>query len=313
MTLTVVIPCFNREQLLAATLRSLEDLGEAGPEVIVVDDGSTDRSVAVAQSELARLAEFGIAGRVEESRHGGACAARNKGLALARGECVMFLDSDDLVEACGILALYSQLISSPDTDIAYGWVWVRGSMLNQAWKKGIPLDGCRHRIFDQLWHTSGALYRRSLLEKCGGWNTSLTLGDDWEFGARTRLHAKDIVYVDRCVGSYVQHEGGRLSAGSFDRNKCRSVIRATVKIGRSARLQGATYRHLQRRVYRRLLVQSTELAINKGGYPAKVITRMCSRQTTDALSALIALSLRAFPNQRFRSWIYTRLRSKGLT
>jgi len=310
--LTIVIPCFDRERLLAATLRSLEGLREIQAEVIVVDDGSTDQSVAVAQSELARLAELGIAGRVEESRHGGACAARNTGLALAKGECVMFLDSDDLVEACGVLALYSKLISSPDTDIAYGWVWVKETILNQTWKKGIPLDSCRHRIFDQLWHTSGALYRRSLLEKCGGWDTSLTLGDDWEFGARTRLHAKGIVYVDCCVGSYVQHEGERLSARTFDRGKCRSVIRATLKIRRSAWSQWAIDRELRKRIYRRLLVHSTDLAINEEGHPAKVITRICSLQNSDLLSAVIASFLRVFPHRLFRAWVYARLRSKGL-
>ncbi|MCX6954347.1 MAG: glycosyltransferase family A protein, partial [Verrucomicrobia bacterium] len=88
---SVVIPCFNSARWLPATLDSV--LAQTWPrvEIIVVDDGSRDDSLAVAR----RYASRGV--RVESIANSGAAAARNHGLALARGDYLQFLDADDLL------------------------------------------------------------------------------------------------------------------------------------------------------------------------------------------------------------------------
>ena len=89
MDFSVVIPTFNRAPLLAAALESVFAQEFPAREVIVIDDGSTDGT-------LESLARFGARVTVLRQANRGPAAARNAGLAQARGEYVAFLDSDDL-------------------------------------------------------------------------------------------------------------------------------------------------------------------------------------------------------------------------
>ena len=86
---SVIVPVFNSEAFLAEALASI--FAQRGPtiEVIVVDDGSTDRS-----GEIARNAAKPV--RYHYQENGGPSSARNAGLAMATGEFIAFLDADDL-------------------------------------------------------------------------------------------------------------------------------------------------------------------------------------------------------------------------
>ena len=88
LSISVIIPTYNRARLIARALASALANIEPGDEILVVDDGSTDDTAAV-------LATFGDRIRVIAGRHAGAGAARNTGIAAARGGMVAFLDSDD--------------------------------------------------------------------------------------------------------------------------------------------------------------------------------------------------------------------------
>ena len=87
---SILIPCHNAEAFVADAIESA--LGQTHPnvEVVVVDDGSTDRSLEVIRSYDGRI-------RWETGPCRGACAARNRALALSLGEFIQFLDSDDLL------------------------------------------------------------------------------------------------------------------------------------------------------------------------------------------------------------------------
>ncbi|MGF1527261.1 MAG: glycosyltransferase family 2 protein [Candidatus Competibacterales bacterium] len=87
---SIVIPCWNAAAHVGAAIQSALAQRYPSVEVIVVDDGSTDQSGAV-------IGAFGERIRVATGPNGGACRARNKGLALARGELVQYLDADDLL------------------------------------------------------------------------------------------------------------------------------------------------------------------------------------------------------------------------
>lgn len=310
--LSVIIPCYNREKLIGPTILSLEKFSADSLEVVVVDDGSTDNSVGVAQDALKELSSARITGRVLKGKHRGACAARNLGLRESRGDWILFLDSDDPAESEGLNRLIEACRSANAPDIAYGWVWVVGDTTSARWRKGTPVEKCRHIIFDHPWHTSAAVYRKSLLERSGPWDEALSLGDDWEFGARARLSTDNIHYEDACVGYYVQHGHDRLSAKSFDRKKSRSVIRATLGIRRAARRRHRLDFELEKRIYRRLLVQSTELVTFANDPRAKKLITVCAKQKRDRITSIVALVLQFLPSQKLRLWVYGRLRAKGL-
>jgi glycosyltransferase involved in cell wall biosynthesis len=88
-TVSVIVPCYNHGRYLAEALNSILDQSSAADEVIVVDDGSTDDSHAVA-------AGFGGRVRLVRQARQGIGGARNAGLPLANGEIIGFLDADDL-------------------------------------------------------------------------------------------------------------------------------------------------------------------------------------------------------------------------
>lgn len=104
MRLTVIIPLYNKEDFIEETLESLARQTRVPDQVIVVDDASTDASAARAAAGLWRLTASGVM-QVELLRqpvNAGPSAARNRGLELATGDIVAFLDADDCWRAdCG--------------------------------------------------------------------------------------------------------------------------------------------------------------------------------------------------------------------
>lgn len=90
---SIVMPVFNRENLVGATLESVLAQTESNWEIIVVDDGSTDETMAILKQYQAQSGEKM---RVLQQSHNGPGAARNAGVAAASGRYVAFLDSDDL-------------------------------------------------------------------------------------------------------------------------------------------------------------------------------------------------------------------------
>lgn len=92
--ISVVIPLYNKEKSIASTIESVLFQTYKDWELIIVDDGSTDNSLAVAQERLGKLE--GERGRVVHKENGGVCSARNCGIQQAKGEYIALLDGDDL-------------------------------------------------------------------------------------------------------------------------------------------------------------------------------------------------------------------------
>lgn len=94
---SVVIPVFNREGSVAAAIRSSlrASAGSPLPEIIVVDDASTDGSLDVVRSQFGDEIAGGSVAVIRHSRNRGVHAARNTGVGVAKGDWIVFLDSDD--------------------------------------------------------------------------------------------------------------------------------------------------------------------------------------------------------------------------
>jgi glycosyltransferase involved in cell wall biosynthesis len=191
---TVIVPAFNAAATIGRTLDALARQSGAGEfETIVVDDGSTDDTVAIAR------AAPGV--RVLTQRQGGAAAARNRGAAEASGEVLAFTDSDCMPTpgwlAAGLRAL-------ADADVVQGRV--------------TPPPGVALGPFDRslwieretgLWETANLLVRRELFERVGGFEGWLEHGggrpmaeDTW-FGWRARRAGARTAY---CAEALVHHE-----------------------------------------------------------------------------------------------------------
>lgn len=112
--ISVITPVFNGERYLAAALQSIHAQTLSPAEVIVVNDGSSDRSADIASSfESTRLLNI---------PHAGVGVARNQGVRAATGTLLAFLDADDLWLPHALESLLSPLLADPQLDAVFGGV-----------------------------------------------------------------------------------------------------------------------------------------------------------------------------------------------
>lgn len=176
-TVTVVIPCFNGEGYLAEALASVLAQTHADLEVIVVDDGSTDGSLAIARSTGDPRV------RVVVQANAGVAAARNRGVAEARGEYVAFLDQDDLWLPPKLELQLVLLGRSPEVGLVYSdclLIAEDGAELGR-WSARYPL--LRGRVFERLIvdsvvAISTVLLPRAIFERVGGFRPSFRYVED---------------------------------------------------------------------------------------------------------------------------------------
>lgn len=158
MKISIIIPLYNRVDLISFSLRSIEGLKLSTPnlEVIVVDDGSTDGGPDYVESN------FPWVKLIRNTENKGAPACRNQGLAVASSEFVLFLDSDDLIEKHFFKAKQEAFAQFPSVVGVYG-PWDYFESLDEFQEKDV-----RPR------HTPYPLYRvpeqRKIIENIlGGW------------------------------------------------------------------------------------------------------------------------------------------------
>jgi CDP-glycerol glycerophosphotransferase len=167
---SIVLPVYKVEEYLAECLDSILMQDLASYEVIVVDDGSPDRSAAIARSYARRDRRI----RLMRQRNAGLGAARNAGLRKAKGRYLMFVDSDDRL-AAGALSALVRSCERSGSDIAVGSI-VRFNS-SKVWAPDwIPTIHSHDRIgstakdFPQLLRNNyswGKVFRRSFWDECG--------------------------------------------------------------------------------------------------------------------------------------------------
>ena len=184
MKITIWIPCYNAERWLAQAIESALAQSGVEPEVIVVDDGSSDGSREIAGGFGARIQLFHGARK-------GANHARNLALEHAKGEWVQFLDADDYLERDKISTQLREAGDVADADVLYSPVWI------ETWA-----DRCLAREqsgtspradWDTQWirwhipQTGGALWRRDRLREIGGWKPDQPCCQEHELYLRARM------------------------------------------------------------------------------------------------------------------------------
>jgi glycosyltransferase involved in cell wall biosynthesis len=163
---TCIVPVWNGGPYLAAAIDSILAQDHHPLEVIVVDDGSTDGSPAVARSYGDRI-------RLIEQSNGGAPAARNAGIDEARGEFVTFLDSDDLYRPAKISAQLRFLTEHPEVDLCV-------CTARNFWEPGLEDEQARYEAAGRVLithHFATLMTRRSTFERVGRLDESRPSGD----------------------------------------------------------------------------------------------------------------------------------------
>lgn len=205
---SILIPACNAAPWIAKTLASA--LAQTHPrcEIIVVDDGSRDDTLAIARDLAAR--HPGRL-RVETQANAGASAARNHALRLARGDFIQYLDADDLLSPRKIEFQLALLDTRPTGTLAT-CRWGRfendpaaARFVDDAvFHDFKPLDWLRlHCRTGAMMHPAAWLVPRTVATAAGPWDESLSLNDDGEYFARIVLAADGIAFCsDPDAASY---------------------------------------------------------------------------------------------------------------
>src|SRR5436309_5970333 len=212
---STIIPVWNRPVLLAEAVASVLAQDYRPIEIIIVDDGSTDDTAAVADA-LARE-HAGIVKAIHIA-NGGPGVAREAGRCVARGGYIQHLDSDDVVLPGKFAMQVAALDASPECGAAYGWTRFRhydGHIEPRPWKRsGERIDTMFPSMLTmRWWDTPTPLYRASLLSDAGPW-TNLRIEEDWEYDCRIAARGVRLAYCESWVCEVREHAPAALTAAA---------------------------------------------------------------------------------------------------
>jgi len=211
---SILIPAYNAEKWIADTLRSAIAQTWEPKEIIVVDDGSTDGTLAVAkQFESSNL-------RVVTQENQGAAAARNKAFSLCQGDFIQWMDADDLLAPDKISKQLDELDRLPSRRTLLLSAW--GKFLHwhhraqfvptSLWRDLSPREFLFHKLMDNVFmQTATWLVSRELTEAAGPWDTRLLGDDDGEYFCRVLLASDGTRFVPEARVYYRSHAAASLS------------------------------------------------------------------------------------------------------
>lgn len=216
MLVSIVLPCYNAEAFLDRSLGALFAQTHRPLELIAVDDGSTDGTLRLLEDAVAR-APFPMT--VLKQANAGACAARNRGLKLAQGEYVQFMDADDalLPEKVAVHVQAALMAGSPEivvgasrtygADGALKWTDAQEPVDRDPW-----LDLARHR----LGGTPNNLWKRTALLEAGGWDEHMRSSQEYDLLFRLLQRGARVTHVSAMLTEVHLQGTGSISTQRLD-------------------------------------------------------------------------------------------------
>lgn len=201
-TVSIVVPLYNHAAVLAEALESLQHSTRTDWEVVIVDDGSSDDSAAVARQWLeANSGRRGLLVCSEVNR--GLSRTRNTGASFARCDLLLMLDADNLLRRFAIERLTGALRRDPDASFAYGILDRFSADGPEGLLSVFGWDPQRLRSGNYI--DALALVRRAALQSVGGYSEDprLALGwEDYDLWARMAEHGHRAAFVREIVARY---------------------------------------------------------------------------------------------------------------
>jgi glycosyltransferase involved in cell wall biosynthesis len=275
---SAIIPTYNRAHIVCEAVESVFQQTYANIETIVVDDGSTDDT-------LARLRQYGGRVRVVTQANAGPAAARNRGIEIARGEFIAFLDSDDIwlppktERQVALLQRAGNSVSSCLSNIMMKWnsgdrasfdiACLYPSAEEGVWTNVDEVLATRFVLFDQ-----GIMIRREVLEKIGGFDAAIRYHEDLEFPQRLSLEGP-WAFIATPLVIWRESMTNSVYKNSIRDEVCAGECAVTVFEMHLARVQGAgSSARLRRLVSRELKKARRDLWLSrmraKGGFETAV-------------------------------------------
>jgi glycosyltransferase involved in cell wall biosynthesis len=278
---SIVIPAYNSQEYIRDALRSAIAQTWSRKEIIVVDDGSSDRTLDVARQFESNCV------MVVRQENQGAAAARNKALALSQGDYIQYLDADDLlapdkitrqIEAARDSATRRTLLSC-----AWGKFFFRYYQTKfiptSLWSDLSPREWLIRKMTFGPYMIPGCwLVSRELTEAAGPWDTGLQYDDDGEYFCRVLLASDKVRFVPKAKVYYRRSVSGSLSYIGTSAKKREDLwcsmqhhINYLRSLEDSEKTRAACVSHLQRYIIEfypdrcDIIEQAEELARRLGG------------------------------------------------
>lgn len=205
------MPCFNAEAFVKASIASIFKQTYPSVELIVVDDGSTDRSVEILEKARVQYPSLTLL----KQQNNGPYPSRNLALTKASGELIIFLDADDYWANDCLEKLYDALALN-DADLSYcGWQNVVENGTNgpayvpPAYEEG---DIALTFLKSCPWPIHAALVKRSIVDKVNGFSTRCFSAMDYDFWIRISAVTQKISRVPEVLAFYRWHQQGQISS-----------------------------------------------------------------------------------------------------
>jgi glycosyltransferase involved in cell wall biosynthesis len=195
---SILIPAFNAQEWIVETLRSATAQTWERKEIIVLDDGSTDRTLALAR----RFESDSV--RVFTQKNQGAARARNNLSALSKGDYIQWLDADDLLSPDKIASQIEMAQKCPSSRTLLSSAWGRFMyrpsctrfVPTALWSDLSPTEWLLRKLEQNLYmQTASWLVSRELSEAAGPWDTRLLGDDDGEYFCRVLLASDGVRFV----------------------------------------------------------------------------------------------------------------------
>ena len=220
--ISVVVPAYNAEARIESALKSIIAQDYENLEIILVDDSSTDSTLAVSEKTLKTC---GRPWRIEKhTANKGVSAARNTGLGASNGEYILFFDADDLADEDFISILY-EVISTHDSELAFCGFRTRDELSGREEaspvalgpsKRRAPEDFAVMRFFSEIVPTiCSFLFRADFLRSRElSFAEGCAAGEDVEFVFKALSVCESASFSPLCPYTYIKHPGMGSVAGS---------------------------------------------------------------------------------------------------
>ncbi len=235
---SVVIPIYNGQKYIEETVRSVINQTYADLEVICIIDGTKDAS----ESMIDKMNDPRI--RILEQENRGATYTRNRGLSLATGEFILFLDQDDVIEPDFIESAVREIVRTGSTGVAVNGYRIdaAGRVIRRIYRINKPKLTLKSLLKgNQLCTSSQVLLKRETLAAIGGFDVSADQADDWDMWIRHARSGK-LVFLDRYLLKYRLHDANQSrNVEKMLKSELHIVEKKLADIGKPDRIKSYSY------------------------------------------------------------------------